>query len=74
MSASLRQQRRMNVAEFVEMIRPYPDEERWERLDGEPVLMAPQSKRHQMIVANVMNAWRKSRAPTDAARSPASVS
>lgn len=44
----------MSVAEFVEMIRPYPDEERWELLDGDPVLMAPQSERHQTVVMNLL--------------------
>src|SRR3712207_5504565 len=46
--------RRLKVGEFIEMIRPYPDEERWELLDGQPTLMAPQSERHQMIVANLL--------------------
>ena len=45
---------RMSVAEFVEMIEPYPDEERWELLDGEPTLMAPQNERHQTIVMNLL--------------------
>jgi Uma2 family endonuclease len=49
-----RRRQRISVAEFIEMIRPYPDEKRWELLDGEPVLMAPQSERHQMIVANLL--------------------
>ena len=44
---------RMKVAEFIELIRPYPDEERWELLDGEAVLMAPQNERHQRIVMNL---------------------
>ena len=54
MSQALAKQPRLSVAEFVEMIRPYPDEERWELLDGEPVLMAPQSERHQIVVSNLM--------------------
>lgn len=58
MSAVLRSRPRMIVAEFVEMIRPYPDEERWELLDGEAVLMAPQSERHQGIVANLLDCVR----------------
>ena len=54
MSAALQRPRRMKVAEFVEMIRPYPDEERWELLDGEPILMmSPQTERHQRIVLNI---------------------
>lgn len=54
MSTNLRSSRRMSVAEFIEMIRPFPDEERWELLDGEPVLTAPQDERHQTIVANLL--------------------
>jgi Uma2 family endonuclease len=55
MSAARQTSRRMTVAEFVAMIEPYPDEERWELLDGEPVLMAPQTERHQRVVSNL---WR----------------
>ncbi len=44
---------RIGVAEFVEMIAPYPDEERWELLEGEPVLMSPQTERHQVLVGNI---------------------
>lgn len=55
MSASLRVPPRIGVAEFVELIRPYPDEERWELLDGEPVLMSPQTERHQIIVSNLFH-------------------
>jgi Uma2 family endonuclease len=58
MNLVTRRRQRMSVADFIEMIRPYPDEERWELLDGEPVLMAPQSERHQMIVANLLAALR----------------
>lgn len=58
MSAALQNLPRMKVAEFVEMIRPYPDEERWELLDGVPILMAPQTERHQIIVGNLMAALR----------------
>ena len=54
MSQAIARRPRMSVAEFVELIRPYPDEERWELLDGEALLMAPQSERHQMVVANLM--------------------
>jgi Uma2 family endonuclease len=44
----------MRVAEFLEMIEPHPGEERWELLDGEAVLMAPQNERHQTIVTNLL--------------------
>lgn len=54
MNVAIRRDRRMRVAEFIEMIRPRPDDERWELLDGEPVLMAPQSERHQLIVSNLL--------------------
>lgn len=54
MSAALNKPARMKVAEFIELIRPYPDEERWELLDGEPLLMAPQTERHQRIVMNLL--------------------
>lgn len=54
MNVAVRAKRRMRVPDFIEMIRPFPDEERWELLDGEPVLMAPQTVRHQQIVGNLM--------------------
>jgi Uma2 family endonuclease len=54
MSALLKQKPRYNVAAFVEYIRSFPNHERWELLDGEPVLMAPQSMMHQKVVANLM--------------------
>lgn len=59
MSVAIRRDRRMRVAEFIEMIRPLPDEERWELLDGQPILMAPQSERHQRIVGNLLDALRR---------------
>ena len=54
MSVAVCRDRRMQVAEFIEMIRPLPDEQRWELLEGQPILMAPQSERHQGIVANLL--------------------
>ena len=54
MSAALQKPARLTVAEFVRMIEPFPDEERWELLDGEAVLMAPQNERHQRIVTNLV--------------------
>jgi Uma2 family endonuclease len=54
MSALLKQKPRYNVAAFVEYIRPFPDHERWELLDGEPILMAPPGDRHQRIVMNIL--------------------
>ncbi|AWB22855.1 Uma2 family endonuclease [Methylobacterium currus] len=58
MSLALRRAPRMRVAEFIEMIRDRPDEERWELLDGEAVLMAPPGERHQQIVSNLISALR----------------
>ncbi|HEY8565984.1 MAG TPA: Uma2 family endonuclease [Beijerinckiaceae bacterium] len=54
MNLAARRRQPMTVADFIAMIRPYPDEERWELLDGEPVLMSPQSERHQTIVMNLL--------------------
>lgn len=59
MSASLRTTPRMGVAEFIESIRIYPEEERWELLEGEPVLMAPQNERHQRVHGNLMDVLRR---------------
>lgn len=58
MSQALAKRPRMSVDEFVEMIRPYPDEERWELVDGDAILMAPQSERHQRIVGNLSDILR----------------
>lgn len=52
MISALRGQPRLDVAEFVELMCPLPDEERWELLDGEALLMAPQSD--QTVVANLL--------------------
>jgi Uma2 family endonuclease len=54
MSALLKQKPHYNVAAFIEYIMPFPDHERWELLDGEPVLMSPQSERHQRVVSNLL--------------------
>ncbi|MGY2051158.1 Uma2 family endonuclease [Methylobacterium sp. JK268] len=56
MSLALRREPRMRFADFLAMIRARPDAERWELLDGEPVLMAPPSERHQQIVSNLVRA------------------
>ena len=53
MSLALRRAPRMRVADFIEMIRDRPDEERWELLDGEAVPMAPASERHNQIYMNL---------------------
>jgi Uma2 family endonuclease len=54
MSALLKQKPRYNVSAFVEYIRPFPNHERWELLDGEPVLMSPPGERHQRAVMNIL--------------------
>jgi Uma2 family endonuclease len=54
MSALLKQKPRYNVAAFVEYIRPFPDHERWELIEGEAFLMSPQTERHQSVVTNLL--------------------
>jgi len=54
MSALLRQKPHYNVAAFVEYTLLFPDHERWELLDGEPVLISPQTERHQRVVSNLL--------------------
>ena len=54
MALALRRDPGMRVAEYQAWVADLPDEERWELIDGEPVLMAPQSERHQLIVANLV--------------------
>ncbi|MEL6064433.1 MULTISPECIES: Uma2 family endonuclease [unclassified Methylobacterium] len=53
MALAVKRDARMNVAAYRHWVEPRPDEERWELLDGEPVLMAPPSARHQRIVLNI---------------------
>lgn len=45
---------RMSVAEYRLWAEARPDHERWELLDGEPVLMSPPKARHQQIVSNLV--------------------
>ncbi len=47
---------RMSVAEYRVWAETRPDHERWELLDGEPVLMSPPKARHQRIVTNLLGA------------------
>ena len=44
----------MNVEEFYAFTDTRPDEEKWELIDGEPVLNAAPSAMHQWIVRNVV--------------------
>ena len=55
MNVAMRRDRpKMRVAQFLEMIRSTPDEERWELIEGEPVLMAPSTERHQLLLYNLL--------------------
>ena len=44
----------MTVAEFFAFTDTRPDEEKWELIDGEPVLNATPSEFHQQIVGNIV--------------------
>jgi Uma2 family endonuclease len=44
----------MTVEEFYAFTDTRPDEEKWELIDGEPVLNAAPSPRHQLIVRNLV--------------------
>jgi Uma2 family endonuclease len=54
MNLAARARRRMTVPDFIAWCDRRPDEERWELLEGEPVLMAPPGERHQRVVWNIM--------------------
>ena len=54
MALAARHDARMRVAEFRHWADSRPEAERWELLDGEPVLMSPPRERHQAIVANLV--------------------
>lgn len=54
MGVAVRRETGMTVAEYRAWVEGTPDDERWELLDGEPVLMSPPSERHQRIVANLV--------------------
>src|SRR6516162_3397489 len=44
----------MTVEEFYAFTDTRPDEEKWELIEGEPILNAAPSPRHQLIVRNVV--------------------
>ncbi|MCJ2135666.1 Uma2 family endonuclease [Methylobacterium sp. J-026] len=44
---------RMDVSAFRLWVETRPEHERWELLDGDPVLMAPPREQHQRIVMNL---------------------
>ncbi|APX87399.1 hypothetical protein BV511_23425 [Methylorubrum extorquens] len=56
MAVGPRRDTRMRVAEYQEWVVSRPDHERWELIDGVPVLMAPSKDRHQRIVYNLLRA------------------
>ena len=45
---------RVSVAAFRAWLRSRPDEERWELIEGRPMMMAPPNRRHQTIVWNLV--------------------
>ena len=54
MGVAVRRETRMSVGEYQVWVEDRPDEERWELLDGEPLLMSPASWVHQRIVSNLI--------------------
>ena len=54
MAVAQRRDTWMSVPEYRDWAAGRPDDERWELLDGEPVLMSPPSERHQIIVSNLI--------------------
>ena len=48
----------MTVEEFYAFTDTRPDEEKWELIDGEPILHASPSGRHQQIISNLIFALR----------------
>ena len=59
MAVAVRRDPPMRVAEYREWVAARPEGERWELIDGAPVLMAPPAYRHQQIVSNVEAALRR---------------
>ena len=54
MDVPVREAEPMNVEEYFAFTDSRPDDEKWELIDGEPILQASPSSRHQTIVANVI--------------------
>lgn len=54
MAVAVRRDTRMRVAEYRDWAATRPDDERWELLDGEPLMMSPARGRHQRIVTNIV--------------------
>lgn len=53
MAVAAKRDDRMSVADYRVWVESKPEAERWELLDGRPVLMSPTSGRHQRIVMNL---------------------
>ena len=53
MAVAARRDTRMRVAEYREWAAARPDDERWELIDGVPVMMSPPKTAHQRIVLNM---------------------
>ncbi len=47
MAVAVRRDTRMRVSEYKEWVAAQPEGERWELIDGAPVMMAPAKDRHQ---------------------------
>ena len=54
MDVSVHKTEPMSVEQFFAFTDTRPDHEKWELIDGEPVLQASPLSRHQTIVANVI--------------------
>lgn len=54
MAVAARRETRMTVTEYRPWAEARPDGERWELVDGVPLLMAPPREAHQTIVANLI--------------------
>lgn len=54
MAVAARRETRMSVAAYRDWVETRPDEERWQLIDGEPVLSPPPRERHQTIVTNLI--------------------
>ncbi|CAO4152248.1 Putative restriction endonuclease domain-containing protein [Methylorubrum aminovorans] len=53
MAVPARRDTRMRVSEYREWAATRPDDERWELIDGVPMMMSPAKGRHQRIVMNI---------------------
>lgn len=54
MAVPARRDTRMRVSEYREWAAARPDDERWELIEGVPVMMSPAKGRHQRIVTNLV--------------------